>query len=166
MSRPLRSVLRTLAAVSASAVVVNYPWEMLQSPLYTMDPSSASLWWHCFVASLGDAVLVLILLGAGWALRRRLEWFERPLVKDSVALIGAGALLGIGVEWLGVHVLGRWGYQPEMPRVPELEVGLVPVVQMALLPPLVFRLAAAWLRRARAFPRRAGRGSRDKEPDR
>jgi hypothetical protein len=147
----LRSVLRTLATVSASTVIVNYPWEMLQSPLFTTDPSSAPMWRHCFVASLGDAVLVLVLLGVGWALRRRLDWFERPLVKDSVALIGAGALLGIGVEWLAVHVFGRWSYRPEMPRIPGLEIGLVPVVQMTLLPPLVFRLAAAWLRRARAL---------------
>jgi hypothetical protein len=124
------------------------------------------MWRHCFVASLGDAVLVLVLLGVGWALRRRLEWFERPLVKDSVALIGAGALLGIGVELLAVHVLGRWSYRPEMPRVPVLEIGLVPVVQMALLPPLVFRLAAGWLMHARAHPRSAGRESRDREPDR
>lgn len=124
------------------------------------------MWRHCFVASLGDAVLVLVLLGVGWALRRRLEWFERPFVRDSVALIGAGALLGIGVEWLAVHVFGKWGYRPEMPRVPGLEIVLMPVVQMALLPPFVFWLAAAWLRRARAFATCAGRGSRDKEPDR
>ena len=144
----MRSVLHTLAAVFVSAVAVNYPWEILQSPLYTTDPGAGPMWRHCFLASLGDAVLVLVLLGVGCALRRRLEWFERPLVKDSVALIGAGALLGIGVEWLAVHVFGRWGYRPEMPRVSGLQVGLVPVVQMALLPALVFRLAAMWLRRA------------------
>jgi len=46
------------------------------------------------------------------------------------------------VEWVGVHVLGRWQYTETMPVVPGLGVGVIPIAQMLLLPPLIFRIAA------------------------
>jgi len=46
-----------------------------------------------------------------------------------------------------MHVLQRWAYTARMPRVPGLDVGLVPVAQMLILPPLIFRLVAGWYRR-------------------
>ena len=35
-------------------------------------------------------------------------------------------------------------YTSQMPLVPGLDVGLVPVVQMLVLPPLIFRIVAIW----------------------
>ena len=56
-------------------------------------------------------------------------------------------VLGVTVEWVAVHVLQRWAYAARMPRVPWLDVGLIPVAQMLVLPPLIFRLVAGWYRR-------------------
>jgi len=55
--------------------------------------------------------------------------------------VAAGLAIAVAVEWLGLHVLRRWSYTPRMPLVPGLEVGLVPVAQMVILPPLVFLIA-------------------------
>jgi hypothetical protein len=58
-----------------------------------------------------------------------------------------GLVLGVTIEWVAVRVLQRWAYTARMPRVPGLDVRLVPVAQMLILPPLIFRLVA--LRRGR-----------------
>ena len=59
-------------------------------------------------------------------------------------MLMVGLVLGVTVEWLAVYVLHRWAYTARMPRVPGLDVGLVPVAQMLVLPPVIFRLVARW----------------------
>jgi hypothetical protein len=49
--------------------------------------------------------------------------------------ISVGTVVGITVEWMAVHFLGWWMYTAWMPRIPDLAVGLVPVLQMLVLPP-------------------------------
>ncbi len=54
---------RLATVVFLVAALFNFPWELAQSPLYVaMPPLPASLW-CCFVASLGDGVLLLLLWG-------------------------------------------------------------------------------------------------------
>jgi hypothetical protein len=55
-------------------------------------------------------------------------------------MLTTGFLLAVLVEWVGVHVLGRWRYTDTMPVVPGLGVGVIPIAQMLLLPPLIFRI--------------------------
>lgn len=57
---------QTLATIFVVAVLFNYPWELAQSPLYVGMESFSAVWWHCFVSSLGDGVLVLLIFAAGW----------------------------------------------------------------------------------------------------
>jgi hypothetical protein len=42
------------------------------------DESDENAWWRCFIAGLGDGVLVLLVFTAGWAIWGQLDWFERP----------------------------------------------------------------------------------------
>ncbi len=104
------------------AVLCNYPWELAQAPLYVGMEDSRTALWHCFVASLGDGLMVLGIVASG----------------------------GVTVEWVAVRVLQRWAYTARMPRVPGLDVGLVPVAQMLILPPLILRLVALWRGRTAA----------------
>lgn len=60
----------------------------------------------------------------------------------------AGLVISVGVEWLAVFVANRWAAR--MPLVPLLNVGLTPVAQMLMLPPLIFRIVAARCNRASA----------------
>gem|GEM_PF-3868625 len=58
---------------------MNYGWEVAQSVLYMpMASSMAQGLWRCFVASLGDGVLVLVILVVGWLVFRHLNWFGSP----------------------------------------------------------------------------------------
>jgi hypothetical protein len=53
-------------------------------------------------------------------------------------------VLGIAIEWIAVHRLGRWMYTAQMPLVAGLAIGAVPVAQMLILPPVIFRLVTIW----------------------
>jgi hypothetical protein len=68
-------------------------------------------------------------------------------------MLTAGLVLAMLVEWVAVHRLGRWAYAERMPMVPGLGIGLVPIAQMIILPPIIFRMAAViGSRHTIAFP--------------
>lgn len=66
-------------------------------------------------------------------------------------LIG-GLIISIIVEWVGLDVLKRWTYTDSMPIIPILNIGLLPVLQMLLLPPIIFAMVAALQSRSRHDP--------------
>jgi len=143
----MRRLWKTIATVFVLAVVVNYPWELAQAQLYEgMNDFSLALW-RCFVASLGDGILVLLIFGAGWAALRRSDWFVNPGRLGYLVMLASGLVIGIVVEWAAVHVMGQWTYAPRMPVIPTFNIGLAPVAQMLALPPLVFRAVAVSIRR-------------------
>jgi hypothetical protein len=122
---------------------LNYAWELAQAPLYVgLESYNASVLWHCFLASLGDGVMVMIIFAAGWITLRRWDWFEQPGFSGYLVTFITGLTLAVSVELVAVHILERWEYDAEMPTMPGLEVGLVPIAQMLLLPPLIFRTVA------------------------
>jgi hypothetical protein len=135
------SALALPATVYAVAVAANYPWEIAQSSLYEGMDGFGAMWWHCLVASLGDGLLVLLIFAAGWAVFGRARWFTAPGVRGYGLMLAAGFAIAVAVEWVALHVLRRWTYTARMPLVPGLGVGLVPVMQMLILPPLVFWIA-------------------------
>jgi hypothetical protein len=136
----------TLISLFIVAALVNYIWELAQAPLYVgLKSYSAEVFWHCFIASLGDGVMVLLIYLAGWILLRRSDWFERPGVSGYVVMLSTGFLLSLLVEWAGLHLLGRWRYTDRMPLLPVLGISIVPIAQMLVIPPLIFRLVAETL---------------------
>lgn len=139
-------VIRQVISTFLIAVVLNYVWEMAQASLYSGIEDWGYIWWHCFVASLGDGILVLIIYTVGWAAFRRFDWYLYPSGKSCGLMLATGLCIGLGVELAAVHVVNRWAYTIGMPLIPGLGVGLVPVLQMLLLPPLIFRIAARWAR--------------------
>ena len=133
---------RTLIWVFIVAVLLNYLWELAQAPLYVgLEDYNAGVLWHCFVASLGDGIMVLLIVAAGWFMLRQSGWFLRPGVRGYLLIITAGLVLAVLVEWVAVHILNRWEYTENMPKLPGLDIGLVPIAQMVVLPPLIFRIA-------------------------
>ena len=143
----MRPTWQIVAAVYVFAVAVNYPWELAQSSLFTTASHGGNVWLDCFIASLGDGVMVLLLFGFGWLAVGHRHWFVHPGRGGYAMLLVAGAGIAVAVEWIAVHVLQRWTYSDAMPRLPALDVGLVPVLQMVLLPPFIFHLVAAVRRR-------------------
>lgn len=142
----VRPVWQVLALLYVVSVTFNYIWELLQAPLFAPESLPTNFWFHCFVASLGDGVIVLLLFVLGWIASGRRNWWVRPRLYEYVILILAGVSLAVLIEWTAIHVLQRWAYSQSMPRIPGLEVGLVPVLQMLLLPPFILRIMSAIVR--------------------
>lgn len=124
-------------------VAFNFVWEVAQSPLF--GPMGGWLLgsWRCFVASLGDGVIVMAIAVAGWVLFRRVDWFVRPGFTGYAFMGALGAAAAVAIEF-GARASGRWSYTDQMPLIPIVQVGLVPVLQMLALPPLVFAAVARY----------------------
>jgi hypothetical protein len=136
--------VKRILVVFIVAVALNYPWEVAQAPLYAGFANWSSVWWHCFVAALGDGILVWLIFVIGWITFRRFNWYAQPGSRALALMLLAGLFIGFGIEWVAINLLGRWAYTVDMPLLPGLDVGLVPVLQMLLLPPAIFRIAARW----------------------
>lgn len=134
----------TIAAIFVVAVVLNYPWELAQSGLHATVPLLAERLRHCFVASLGDGVLVLAIHAAGSSAFGDFSWFANPRGTSWLMMIGSVLIVAIVVEWAAVSV-GRWSYGADMPILSGLSVALPAVTQMVVLPSVVFALIS-WVR--------------------
>ena len=131
--------MRALITIFIVAVLLNYLWELAQAPLYAgLESYTVAVFWHCFVASLGDGIMVLIITATGRVILRRWDWFKRPRLSEYLVMLAAGLILAVLVEVAAVYLLGRWQYTLNMPTV--LGIGVVPIAQMLLLPPMIFRI--------------------------
>lgn len=133
-------LVRLLTTIFVVAVLVNYPWERLQSPLYVYPGGASIPWWLCLAASLADGLFVLVVFGVGWIALGRRTWFEQPGIEGYLVMLASGVAISVGVEGTTVHVLRWWTYGEHMPLVPIVNIGLTPMTQMLVLPPLIFRL--------------------------
>lgn len=94
--------------------------------------------------SLGDGLLILLILWVDWVFFGRSAWFEHPGVRGYVLMVVTGLVMIIPLEWVMIYGAEWWCYTARMPCLPGLGVGLSPVAQMLVLPPLVFRVVTIW----------------------
>lgn len=135
------------ASIFIVAVALNYVWEIAQAPLYAGLDSWTNVWWHCLVASLGDGIILWIIHAAGWIAFGRPDWFIHPGAKGYGVMLTSGLIVAVAIEWVAVHLLQRWEYAADMPIIPGTSVGLAPILQMLILPPVIFYIAGMWIKR-------------------
>lgn len=102
------------------------------------------LWSHCFRASLGDGLLVGLIYVVCSILFKNLDWYVRMRASRYFTMLATGLAVGVLVQWTALRT-HRWAYASTMPLVPGLQIGLVPIVQMLVLPLLVFWIARTGL---------------------
>ena len=133
-----RAVEAPVVNVAVFALLLNYPWEFLQVPLFRGMPEAPH--WDaikvCTRATLGDAVIAVVAFW-GVAAVTGARWILRPSVGQIAGFVAIGVAITLVLEWLATWPLGRWAYAEAMPVLPLLGVGLTPVLQWILLPPLV-----------------------------
>jgi len=137
-------ILRQVGAIYGMAVLFNYLWELAQARLYVGTDGAEIASWLCFLASVADGLLVLLIFALGWITFSRWDWFKKPGVRGYLLILATGLAMSVGSEWVTVYGLRWWSYSPLMPLLPGLRVGFAPVAQMLVLPPLVFRVKAMW----------------------
>lgn len=138
---------RRLIILFGLAVAVNYPWERTQSRLYVLPGGAEVEWWMCAAASVVDGLVVLLLFWINWLVMGQRDWYLRPGARGYTVLLLSGAVISVTIEWIAIYGLHWWAYSPRMSVVPGLNIGLAPLAQMLVLPPLIFTLLAWWHRK-------------------
>jgi len=141
------SLAQVLFRLFVVAVLVNYPWERAQSRLYILPGGAEVEWWVCAAASVADGLLVLLIFWIGKLVIDDRDWYLRPGARGYAVLLLSGAVISTVVEWSTIYAAHWWGYSPDMPLVPGLNIGLAPLTQMLVLPPLIVSLLAWWHRK-------------------
>lgn len=133
------SLARTIARLLAVALPLYFVWEMLQAPAFTGMPEGwLAATAVCALATEGDGLVVLVVFAVGALAFRDALWFVPPRPARYATVILLGVAIQVAVEWVMVHRLGRWGYQPSQPLVPLVEIGILPFLQPLVLLPLTF----------------------------
>ena len=140
---------RFLRALSAApefnlalfALLLNFPWEVVQAPLFEGMASAphAAVVGACLQATLGDAVIVLLAYASIAAVTRRRHWVLAPSRHEVVGFVAVGVAITAVIEWLATrgHWVESWAYSSAMPVIPGIEIGLSPLFQWLLVPPIV-----------------------------
>ncbi len=130
-------VRRMLDFVMLSGVF-HFSWEILQAPLYSSfyGVSHFAGILECAAATLGD---VLIMVGALVIARAMAgpKWNKQTIARGTYVFIAVGLLATIALEFINTEILARWTYGPDMPRVPILGTGLMPIAQWVVIPLVV-----------------------------
>ncbi|HYF05752.1 MAG TPA: hypothetical protein VEA59_06305 [Patescibacteria group bacterium] len=131
---------KIIATISILAFLLNLVWENAQAPLYQ---GYSSFWQHlpiCTLGALGDVVIILVLYTLLALMHWNPAWIVNTSKSDLVWLMIFGVILAISIEWYALGT-NRWQYTSAMPLVPLFKAGLLPVLQMVLLPAVVFYLS-------------------------
>ena len=137
-----------MGVVFALALIFNYIWEMLQMPLYQdMQFGDPKAWMLCFKASVGDALFSIAVFSGGAMIFRTWDWVQRLTLLKVIFLFLTGTAAAISIEIAALE-RGRWAYTELMPLIPIVSVGLVPVLQLIILPWVSFKTALFFRRTA------------------
>ena len=123
------------------ALLLNYPWEFLQAPFFE-GMAVASHWDAvkvCTRGAVGDAVIMLLAYWSVSVASSDRLWFRTRSRVQMLGLIAAGVIITVGIEHFATQSTNPawgWRYADTMPTVPVVGVGLTPLLQWILLPPL------------------------------
>lgn len=124
--------------------LLHFAWEMMQVPWFEgmLEASHGTVVWLCTRATFGDVVILVVAFWGACAAVGQREWLIEGRRFPAIVTVGTGVLITVVFEWLATGVLERWSYADNMPVVPGMGIGLTPLLQWLLLPPL-----ALWLTR-------------------
>jgi len=86
---------------------------------------------------LGDSGIALAAFWVTAMVARNRGWILRPNTLDISVFLGVGVVLTIFLEALATGMFERWAYSDAMPRLPRIGIGLMPLLQWLVIPPLV-----------------------------
>jgi hypothetical protein len=129
---------------AACALLLNLLWEVAQLPFYLFAPTVGPLEiaWDIVHCAAGDVGIALASFGAAALAARDPEWpVRRPWLGLAIALV-VGLVWTVHSEWQNVYARGAWAYAPSMPTI--AGVGVLPLLQWLLLPPLGLVMVRRW----------------------
>ena len=130
--------MKRLAIIFFLAFLTNIVWENLHSFLYESYMGHKITQIILLRASLWDAVIITLI---------SIPFLYLSFFKNkNWMIIFIGFIIALSIEWYALDT-GRCIYKAYMPIIPILNVGLTPIVQLALLSYISYRLQAYVYRR-------------------
>jgi len=128
--------MRKIIFISVLTFFLNFIWEISQAFLYMPHfvGISGLITVH-LRASLGDILIIFIILMLDTLIFGPV--YGKISIQRLLAMVFVGFVLATLVEKYALSS-GRWVYNPLMPIIPWLNVGLTPILQMMLIPPSIF----------------------------
>ena len=123
--------------IFALAFILNFTWEVLQMPLYTGGTFNMEHVAFCALASVADAIMVTLLYLIFALCYNDSFWIQEIVPERYFLLIIIGGIGAIVAEKIHTAV-GNWSYNSNMPIIPFVSVGLLPVLQFLLLPICIY----------------------------
>lgn len=140
MNQKQTSIRKLLLLIFFTAFALNFIWEMLQMPAYApFAQSSIQTWLFCGLAAIADALYISLLYWLGRHLKQDKKWIAHLSWLPVTAIVILGFVTATLVEHTAL-ALGVWRYSEEMFKLPFLRVGILPLLQLIILP-----LATFWL---------------------
>lgn len=133
----------TLGRYLVLMLAFNVTWEVLQLPLYTLwsTGGAGEIVFAVVHCTLGDLVIATVALVASLLILSDASWPGLRYWPVAILATLIGVIYTGYSEWVNVHVLKSWAYAPAMPVLPIAGVGLGPILQWTVLPPVAFALA-------------------------
>ncbi len=106
--------------VAVFALLLNYPWEFSQVPLFA-GMADAPHWTairRCAMAALGDIVIMLIAYRFVAVIARSRHWIAAPTVTHLTMFVAVGVTITVLIEQLALRGwwFESWGYSSDCRR--------------------------------------------------
>jgi len=145
----LIAVSKLLSTLYISAFLLHFVWEMWQVPFY-FEMANLGHWEAvliCTKATIGDGLVALsAYVFAAIISEGGLFWLVNKKVEPLLAFLVGGLFLTGVLELLSTKLLDRWQYSEFMPLIPYLDVGILPLLQWLILPPITLWLASVFMK--------------------
>lgn len=124
-------------------ILLHFAWEMMQVPWFEgmTEASHGAVVWLCTRATLGDVVIGLAAFWIACVVAGDRQWIVQGRRTPLLVMLFTGVVVTLAFEWLATGPLERWQYAEPMPIIPIVGVGLTPLLQWLLLPPLIVWLS-------------------------
>jgi len=118
--------------------LLNFTWEVLQTPFFIdISDKINTIIWYRFHCTLGD---VVISLGCFWLvalISKSRTWILNPTKAKLLLFVAFGVSYTVFSEIKNVSLYKLWDYSDLMPVIPYIDVGIVPLIQWIIIPPLL-----------------------------
>lgn len=131
-----------LLLIAGFSFLTNLAWENFHSRYYNSYNKVLSKS-RFFICTLIDTLIVLFIYLLFAIIYQNFYWMERIDYRALLILVATGGIIAVIIEKIGLEV-NLWTYNNKMPKIPVLEVGLLPVLQLMVLPVIVY-LFSYWL---------------------
>lgn len=126
-----------MVAMLGIGFAVNFVWETSHAPLYQGHRYTINSFSITALASVADAIMLILLYSIFSLILRDPYWVRRLSVSRILWVMLVGGTGAVVSEVLHIHA-GDWTYAPTMPIIPVANVGISPVLQFMIVPLFVY----------------------------